>query len=221
MMPFRRLQQELWPIITKIWPFGVVAGVGVITSWVGLKLSLQAAGALSTGVLAATLVAATWYTLETRSLRLQQQWDSDIRNHPWLKGSDLKVNRDEGPLIWREVVYLPIKNVGLTPAHDVHITVRWRVEGQEPSAGHGSHSGISLAPGDTGRVKLCQIDFEAPGDQASIDVEIAYKSSVGGGGQLKMNFYTHERGWTNGPMSYEFWLSDGRRFPAQAGRPHN
>lgn len=199
----------------KIWPLGVVIGFGALTFITGLKLSHHTAGLLSTAVLAATLVAVTWYSVETRILRLQQQWDSEIRNHPWLKGSDLKVNREDSQakMLWREIIYLPIQNVGTTPAHNLNLVVQWRVEGDEASTGEKHIGSVSLPPGDTFHAKLCEIDFD-PGDKAFINVEITYKNFAGGGGRLKMNFYTHEKGWANGPMSpYEFWLSDGRRFP--------
>jgi hypothetical protein len=211
-----KVLKEFEAAVEKIWPLGVVIGSGVVTFTVGLKLSSETARTLSTAVLVTTLVAVTWYSLETRILRLQQQWNNEVRNHPWLKGSDLKVDRGDTDIktLWREIVYLPIQNVGTTPAHDLNLAVKWRVEGDEASTGEKRIGSVDLPPGDTCHPKLCEIDFD-PGDKAFIDVEITYKGFAGGGGRLKMNFYTHEKGWANGPMSpYEFWLSDGRRFPA-------
>jgi len=202
--------------LAKIWPVGLVIGFGLASFLIGLKLSSQSASLLSTAMLAATLVAAAWYSLETRVLRLQQQRDSEVRNHPWLKGSDLKVtwDKEHGGLAGRDIVYLPVINVGTTPAQDVQITIRWRVEGNEPSSGEREIGGMVLMPGDTLNSKLCEIDWNFPDDRANIDVNITYRSFAGGGSRLKMNFYSHESGWANGSMSYEIWLSDGRRFPA-------
>lgn len=205
-------------MIVSSWPLAAVLGFGVITFLIGLKVSAQTASVLSTAVLVATLAALVWYSVETRLLRLQQQADGEMRNHPWLKGSDLKVDWDKnsGGLLGRWVVYLPITNVGRTPAHDLKIEVRWRVTGSSRREGSKEISGIDLAPHDTWHARLCEIDLDAPGEQAVIDVEFAYKSFVGGGGRLKMNFYSHEKGWANGPMSpYQFWLSDGHTFPVQ------
>ena len=52
---------------------------------------------LQTPVVAATAVILLWYTVETRGLRLeqrrlrkQQDADNELRNHPWLRATDLK-----------------------------------------------------------------------------------------------------------------------------------
>lgn len=130
------------------------------------------------------------------------------------------VNRDDSTarimgMVACETIYLPVKNVGTTPAYALHMKVLWEVTGQNPARQEREAvSGLSLAPGDTCHAKLCDIQFEDPEDRATIDVEIDYKSFMGGGGRLKLNFYSHEKGWANGPTSpYEFWLSDGRQFP--------
>lgn len=201
--------------MSQYWPLSLVVGFGLLTFVSGLKLSLQTASLLSTAVLVATFVAVTWYSMETRILRLQQQSESELRNHPWLRGSDLTVNKDknQGGLLGREELYLTVKNVGATPAHDLQLNVAWRIEGQEPASGQRNIRSITIAPEDTYHMKLCDIDFEIPGDRAVVDVELSYRSFMGGGGRLQVNFYSHEKGWANGPTSYEFWLSDGKRFP--------
>jgi len=204
-----------------LWGAGIVC-LAVVTYVLSLK-SPNDAAALSTAVLAGTLGGILWYTFETRALRLQQQWDGELRNHPWLKGSDLVVNRDDSTarimgMVACETIYLPVKNVGTTPAYALHMKVLWEMTGQNPARQEReAASGLSLAPGDTCHAKLCDIQFEDPGDRATINVEIDYKSFMGGGGRLKLNFYSHEKGWANGPTSpYGFWLSDGRQFPVAA-----
>ena len=219
------LFKRAWTFILRpgcLWGFGVVC-FGVVALLVAV-VRPNIGTALSVGLLAATLMAILWYTIETRSLRLQQQWDSEIHNHPWLKGSDLDVNQDEPTarfmgIVASETIYLPVKNVGTTPAYALHINVQWEMKGQSPSRQERQVvSGLSLAPGDTCHARLCDLEFLDPGDRATIDLEIEYRSFMGGGGRLKMNFYSHEKGWANGPTSpYEFWLSDGRQFPVATG----
>jgi hypothetical protein len=211
------------PSIVKHWS-GILWGAGIIclaaVTYLLVPKSPNDATALSTVVLAATLGAILWYTFETRALRQQQQQDGELRNHPWLKGSDLVVNRDDstarimGMVAW-ETIYLPVKNVGTTPTYALCMKVQWEMKGQNPAKQEREVvSGFSLAPGDTYHAKLCDLQFIGPGDRATIDVGIDYKSFMGGGGRLKLNFYSHEKGWANGPTSpYEFRLSDGRQFP--------
>ena len=112
--------------IHKIWPFWLVIGSGVGTFLMGLWLQATTLNVLNNAALVSTLVALIWYTFETRGLRLQQEFDSEIRNHPWLKGSDLSVkwDKDQGGIIGRDTIYLPITNVGATPAHDLRATIR-------------------------------------------------------------------------------------------------
>lgn len=218
MMRFFKNPSILNFLSRTLWGAGIVC-LAIVT-YVLVSKSPNDATALSTAVLAATLGAILWYTLETRALRLQQQGDSELRNHPWLRGSDLVVNRDDSTarimgMVACETIYLPVKNVGTTPAYALDINVRWEMRGQNPSRQERQAvSGLSLAPGDTCHAKLCDLEFIDPGDRATIDVEIEYKSLMGGGGRLKLNFYSHEKGWANDPTSpYESWLSDGRQFP--------
>jgi hypothetical protein len=185
----------------------------------GLWLQATTLNVLNNAALVSTLVALVWYTFETRGLRLQQEFDSEIRNHPWLKGSDLRPNwvKDHGGMLGRDIVYLPITNVGITPAHDVCIELKWTVTSKKSKSGQNKITGLVLAPSDTGHIKLCEIDKEAPDERTGIDVEISYRSFTGGGGRLEMNFVREPgKGWTNGPMSHEFWLADGRRYPPVA-----
>ncbi len=202
----------------KIWQLLLVIGLGVATFLLGTNFPSDKVNLLSTAVLVSTLGSLIWYTFETRGLRLQQQFDSEVRNHPWLKGSALKIDKDEEStaLIGREIIYLPITNVGVTPAHDLKVVISWQVTGSYPLNKSNKAESLHLAPGDTHHIRLCEIEFDAPEDRAKINVEISYTSFAGGGGRFTMNFYSHEKGWANGPMSpYEFWLSDGRRFPLE------
>ena len=208
--------------VKRFLPLVLVAGFGALVFMLSWRVADELATALSHGIVASTLVAVTWYTIETRGLRIQQQMDSEIRIHPWLRCSHLSVTHDmhEGGVIGRSTIDLPITNVGLTPAQDLYIKVCWELKGGNPAQHTQQVGPISLAPSDTHHQKLCQIDFDTPDDRVTIDVEVQYRSSMGGGGHLKMNFFSHEGGWANGPMApYQFWLSDGRRFPAQTSLP--
>jgi hypothetical protein len=205
--------RSIWPLI-----FVIVFGIGTILF--GQKFEPSELNLFSSAVLVSTLISVIWYTVETRAYRLQQEFDGEIRNHPWLKGSSLNVDwkKDEGGLLGRDIVYLPISNVGTTPAQDLAITVAWRIEGKDRK-GSNKIFASHLAPGDTHHIKLCEIDNHAPDERPALDVDISYKSFSGGGGRVRMNFFREPgKGWANGPMSgYEFWLSDGRRFPMEVG----
>jgi hypothetical protein len=209
-------------LMHKIWPLLLVIGSGILTFLIVSWVRRPTLDALNAAALVSTLVAVVWYTVETRALRLQQEFDSEIRNHPWLQASNLKVDRvdpvqnpDVG-LCGRDAVYLPVANVGLTPAHDLFVNVRWELEASLPADGTKKYERIIVAPNDTCHLKLCELDYDDPDNRASIAVEISYKSFLGGGGSFEMKFIKEPgQGWANGPMSpYRFWMSNGRTFPA-------
>jgi hypothetical protein len=205
--------------VNNIWPLLGIVGAGVLIVFIGLWVEKTTLDALSAAALVSTLGALIWYTIETRGLRLQQAFDSEIRNHPWLKGTDLKIDRVEGEsvgMFGRDIVYLPVTNVGVTPAHDIMMKIRWELKGSLPANGETEYKQLVLAPNDTYHLKLCQLDYDDPDSSAAINVEVSYKDFLGGGGSFKMSFVKAPgEGWSNGPMSpYRFWLSDGRKFPA-------
>ena len=204
--------------IHKIWPLSLVIGSGVGTFLLGLWVQSTTLNVLNGAALVSTFVAVVWYTVETRVLRLQQEFDSEIRNHPWLKGSNLKIDRVEDEnagMFGRDVIYLPVTNVGVTPAHNIFVNVRWELKGRLSSNGVKKYNQLVLAPNDTCHLKLCELDYDDPDDGAIISVEMSYESFMGGGGSFEMTFVKEPgQGWANGPMSpYRFWLSDGREFP--------
>jgi len=208
--------------IHRIWPLSLVVGFGILTFLIVSAVLKPTLDALNAAALMSTLVAVVWYTIETRALRLQQEFDNEIRNHPWLKATNLKVDKldplsDQGAgICGGDAVYLPVTNVGVTPAHDLSIDIRWDHKGGLPSNGTKKYEGIVLAPNDACHLKLCELDYDDPDDSASISVEISYKSFMGGGGSFEMQFIKESgEGWANGPMSpYRFWTSDGRTFPS-------
>jgi len=214
--------QRLGP---ALWVLGAVAAF-VIT------LLARKAGDLQSPVVAATAVILLWYTAETHGLRLeqerlrkQQDADNELRNHPWLRATDLKPDwkaSEETGLFGRWTVYLPITNVGTSPAFDVTTRVEWKLTSADiPQSGEGTFRKLVLAPQDTAHTHLCEVDLHGPDDRVSIGVEVVYRNHLGGGGRLHLTFLQDEpgKGWANGPMSYEFWLSDGRRYPAPPVAP--
>lgn len=186
---------------------------------------------LQTPVVAATGIILLWYTVEARGLRLEQEQlrkqqdaDNELRNHPWLRATDLKPDWKAGPetgLCGRWTVYLPITNMGTSPAFDVNTRIEWKLTSDIPESGESVFRKVVLAPGDSAHTPLCEVDLHAPNDRVSIGVEIIYRNHLGGGGRLHLTFLQEEpgKGWANGPISYEFWLSDGRRYPAPPVAP--
>ena len=204
-------------IMTKVGPYILIIGFGVTTLIFGLLVPKNTFDLLTTAALVSTLCAVIWYTIETRKLRVQQEFDSEIRNHPWLKGSNLKVEwmKDEGGLVGRDIIHFLITNVGTTPAYDLCVTVRRQLKGALSSTGESKFDQLVLAPSDTGHLKLCEIGYDDPADKAALEVKVSYKSFMEGGGRLQLTFFKElGKGWANGPMSpYDFWLADGRKFP--------
>src|SRR6266508_4125616 len=154
--------------IRKIWPPLLVIGSGILTFLIVSSIQKTTLDTLNAAALVSTLVAVVWYTVETRALRLQQEFDNEIRNHPWLKGSNLKVDKidpvsgESGGICGGDVIYLPVTNVGVTPAHDLFVNVRWDHKGGLPSNGTKKYERIVLAPNDTCHLKLCELDYDDP-----------------------------------------------------------
>jgi hypothetical protein len=123
--------------ITKFWPLVLVIASGAGFPLAGIWVKPDTLNVLNGGMLVATLVTIIWYTIETRALRLQQEFDSEIQNHPWLRGSDLSVKWDKDANVFggRDILYLPITNVGATPAYDLSAKVHGRSQGTNPEKG--------------------------------------------------------------------------------------
>lgn len=212
--------------VPALWIAGTVAAF-VVTLLAQKRPDLQAPAVAATGVIL------LWYTVETRGLRLeqvrsrkQQDAENELRSHPWLRATGLKPDwkANEGPgLLGRWVVYLPITNVGASPAFDVRTRVEWKTTSDVPQSGEATFREVALAPGDSANLRLCEVDLYTPQDRASVGVEITYRNHVGGGGRLRLSFLQDEagKGWENGPMSYEFRLSDGRTYPALVEEPRH
>lgn len=172
-------------------------------------------GLLQSVILTATLVTIFWYTVETHKLRTNYEKGAEIESYPWLTGSDLKVNKNETieNFIWHETIYLPIKNVGKTPAFDIRVQTNINAQGPDILEKK-EYQDIIIAPGDTYHFKIGQLNYHNPTeDVAQIDVTLAYKSYLGGKGKLTQNFVYRNKSWANGPSTYQFTLSNGRSYP--------
>ncbi len=82
-------------IMAKVWPLVLIFGFGIATFIFGLIVQKNMFDLVSTAALVSTLVAVILSPIETRMLRVQQELDSEIRFHPWLKGSSLNVIWDK------------------------------------------------------------------------------------------------------------------------------
>ena len=100
--------------------FIIIAGLAIFIFGSGNPYKINL---ITAAILAATLVSILWYTVETHKLRTNYEKGAEIESFPWLTGSDLKVNKNETieNFIWSDTIYLPIKNVGKTPAFDISL----------------------------------------------------------------------------------------------------
>src|SRR5262249_3927293 len=75
---------------------------------------------LNSAVVTATFVAVLWYAIETHKLVVGQERTAEISRHPWLEATNLKPElrqvSDWGFSCRGYHVWLPITNVGTTPA---------------------------------------------------------------------------------------------------------
>ena len=192
--------------------FIIIAGLAIFIFGSGNPYKINL---ITAAILAATLVSILWYTVETHKLRTNYEKGAEIESFPWLTGSDLKVNKNETieNFIWSDTIYLPIKNVGKTPAFDTKIQTN--INAQEPDIlEKKEYQDIIIAPGDTYHFKLGQLNYHNPTeDVAQIDVTLTYKSYLGGKGKSTQNFVYRNKSWANGPSTYQFILSDGRTYP--------
>jgi hypothetical protein len=74
-----------------------------------------------------------WYSLETRHLVEAQRRSTEIDRHPWLLALTLKTHLigAEGDFpLGAEHLWLPIRNVGASPAFDVRVDLTGTVDGE-------------------------------------------------------------------------------------------
>jgi hypothetical protein len=191
---------------------GAVAGLtaGVATVKAAPAPSAFGSG-VSAGLVAATLVAIVWYSWETRRLVDMQQASSDIDKHPWLSATTLKPeSQSEGGdhfIFGGFRLWLPVTNVGRTPAYGVQVATRLNGRGHEvalktPAA---PISEQIIVPSDVLHAWVGDVGFVKPrGGDVDLDVDIQYATVGGGGGRLELAFRLQDGAWRNGPMRYSF-----------------
>jgi len=197
----------------------ILAVVGAIAlALIGLAFTTFSTP-INIAVTTATFVAVLWYAIETRRLVLGQERTAEISRHPWLEATNLKPEA-KGPGDWEFPlrgyhIWLPITNVGGTPALELEVETNLRVldpSKPRPQEGAGKRVGQTLVPRDALHLEIGRVFFEGPETAFEVDVTISYRTVDGGRAQVGVSFtYDASRGWRNGPTRYEIRLSDGTR----------
>jgi len=202
-----------WPIVIVILS---IPGTLVLGCYLGDKFL----GLLTTAVLVATLVSVTWYSHETRTLRLKQESDVEIAQHPWLTVEvldsvlDPRTQRESETTIESEIVEFRIHNAGRTPAYNVVIDAGWNVDAEhgadQPSSNLVRSLGVVL-PKAFG-VFTIPISYELVA-RIRFALAVDYSTCHGGRGHFCCDCTLDGSGKaTVRHSSLEFWLSNGRRY---------
>ena len=213
------MSRRLW-IFTTL-GFGTLCGLiaGGATAAARPGSSAWASG-LGAGLIAATLVAIIWYSWETRRLVDSHESGAELDKHPWLSGTTLKPQEQpEGadPFLFGGFrLWLPIQNVGRTPALDVRVESRWETTDHRLNlaALNQPIQDQVIVPSDTLNAYVGHIGFLMPhGAEAELSVRVTYTVPLGGDGELPLTFqYRSRQGWGNGPTRYRFRLDNGVQY---------
>ncbi len=216
------MKTQWWVAITVVGAIGLPA-VGILYP--------NFAAPITTAVLTATFIAMSWNAIETGKLVDGQERTAEISRHPWLKAADLKPEPISptaqaafgGPTGraafggWH--IWLPITNVGHTPAVDLEIEPTTTISDpgfNRPRALRATDAkrvGQTLVPQDALHLEIARAFLDSPHSTIEVKVRIAYRTIDGGRGQLDVGFqHTAEKGWRNLPTRYETWLGDGTHF---------
>jgi hypothetical protein len=172
-------------------------------------------------VLTATFVAILWTTLETRRLVDGQERAAELARHPWLEATNLRPKdiapRSGDAPFGGYHIWLPITNVGHTPAIDLEIDWTLLIEDpeiDEPARTQDQRVGQTLVPRDVLHQEIGRAVLNGPHTTILADVTIRYRTIDGGRGHLDVAFrFTAETGWRNLPTRYRTQLSDGTALP--------
>lgn len=181
--------------------------------------SKETVALFSTAVLLATLVSVTWYSYETRALRLRQEANAETEHHPWigveLHSSDRQ--NEANTLITRENYYFGVRNSGTTPAYDVTIKCRWSVRAEHGADQPSGDFEFSLGVLSPNLESACNVPIHWElVSSIVIALDLTYKTFHGGGGRLQYKYEFEQPGQlTSKNEKLEFWLSSGTRFPAK------
>lgn len=200
---------------------------------------------IGNAILFATLVALVWYSWETRALRLHQERDAAIRNHPWIdvvheRHLILPLERDGLPIPSFNFDFR-LANTGATTAFQIRIRTTWtalvgdRVTSVNPNAQQevlsqdGTYAIGFVQPSSAVPFSVSVILEQLSGDalriqqvrKISVHLMIMYSTCDGGDGRVD---YTYEvtnptgAGMESEERSVAFKLADGRIFPAHIVR---
>jgi hypothetical protein len=168
-------------------------------------------------VLTITAIAIIWYSYETRKLRIATEntrtdtlRTTEIEYHPWLVGSDLKI--DDDPHIFTPSIWLPVKNVGKTPAFIASIICEYYL--WDDLITSETYRNQIVPPNDVLHFKIVSIK-QTSGDPGAdrISVAITYSTHLKGSGIIKHEFGRVASGWENLKSEYTIALSTGEKYP--------
>jgi hypothetical protein len=121
-------------------------------------------------------------------------------------------------------IWLPITNMGHTPAFDLEITARIEVmnQGVEQVSLPEKRAGQTLIPRDVLHHEIGTVFLGGPDTSIRVYVEIVYRTIDGGRAHVRVGFvYAVRQGWHNLPTRYRFWLADGTLFPGRYPAEHS
>ena len=195
---------------------------GILTFAVSFCLGAKVVEAITAGALVASLVAITWYSVETRSLRVcqemvvaHQERDSEIRQHPWLHVAKRKSDpfRSTNGLLTTETIFFDITNKGNTPAFNVETRGKWIVEAPSDKTEADIEKRLGVLLPNTSRELAVTVQWELV-TRKHVYFDLVYDDYRQGGGRLSY-WYEFEQPDKVTEMCecMDFWLSDGTRFP--------
>lgn len=162
---------------------------GLIAYFLARQLGSQQVDALSTAVLSSTLFAVTWYSQETRLLRLAQQRDTELRFHPWLGVKEIisEMSNDDKTLTTRQRFRIRVHNYGNTPAYNVHVEGNWAVNSiaGDPHDVFSFNVGVIL-PGESQCFEPVA-EWELVSNMI-VEVAITYCAPFGGRGRCRWSY---------------------------------
>jgi hypothetical protein len=182
-------------------------GNAVNTSWSVEELTLV--------VLSITAIAIGWYSYETRKLRIatermrgESSSAREIEFHQWLTGSDLKIDSPDVP---NPAIWLPVKNVGKTPAFSVSFKSDYYF--LDSLRNSSIYDEQFIAPNDVNHFRIVPINMTS-GDPGAdrISVTITYSTHLKGSGEIKHDFKRGTIGWRNIKSDFTFSLSTGEKY---------
>jgi len=204
-------------IVVRHWPVILIVLSIPCTILLGLILCDKGVSLFTTAILVATLIAVTWYSYETRVLRLRQESTAEVENHPWL-GVELlgsKSSQEADTLTTRENYHFGLRNSGTTPAYDVTLKGKWKVAAEHGAEQPEDTFEMSLGVLSPNTVSACDIPIHWElVTRIVIAFEVSYRTCLGGGGRLRYEYRFEQPGRvTSTNENLEFWLSNGTRFP--------